>query len=238
VFVSGATVCVAGYERSIQGNMVAMLWKDGEARRLSHGSGDAWAESVYVSGDDVYVAGRETTVMGHSTAVVWKNGEATALNGEETDAAAESIFVVGRSVYVAGRESAVGLATGWSDNWHATLWKDGAATHLSEGGGNAGAYSVSVSDGDVYVAGYESRGDTFTAALWKDGEALHLSEGDFGTEATSVFVSFDDVYVVGHFCEFAKEGRYTTFVRKNGVARRLGGKHLSAYANSVFVRRD
>jgi len=79
---------------------------------------------------------------------------------------ANSICTSGNDVYVAGtvRE---GLT---ADGTIATFWKNGKPQRLSDGKNKAGAESIFVSDGDVYVAGYD--GDL--AKIWKNGVSLSL----------------------------------------------------------------
>jgi hypothetical protein len=48
IYVSGADVYVAGYEKNARGKNVAVLWKNGVAQRLSDGYYDAEARSIFV----------------------------------------------------------------------------------------------------------------------------------------------------------------------------------------------
>jgi hypothetical protein len=81
------------------------------------------------------------------------------------------------NVYVTGYESN-------GTTFIAKLWKNGAATNLSDGINNTVALSVYVHQNDVYVSGYES-GALTIAKLWKNGAATNLLDG---TRATSVYV--------------------------------------------------
>ena len=110
----------------------------------------------------------------------------------------------------------------------AAVWKNGIAQRLTGRMRHAGASSVFVSGGDVYVAGYvfDSQTRRYNAVVWKNGVVQHLSSNN--SRASSVFVSGDDVYVVGHDSNIAT-------VWKNGVAKNLHTGGWSSGANSVFV---
>jgi hypothetical protein len=140
-----------------------------------------------------------------------------------------------KDVYVAGsKRNAQG-------NGVATLWKNGAAQRLSDGGSYAEAVSVFVSGKDVYVAGYDK--DVYSAEtgigagkgvamLWKNGVAQRL--GEVGSKAKSVFVSGNDVYVAGW--ETTAQGKHVATLWINGMARHLsGGSGGNFKAESVFV---
>jgi uncharacterized protein YjdB len=89
----GADVYVAGWEYNAQGKDVATLWKNGVPQRLSDGSYEAYAHSVFVSGNDVYVAGGEYNAQG-ILATLWKNGVPQRLSdGRSYEVYALSVFV-------------------------------------------------------------------------------------------------------------------------------------------------
>ncbi len=173
----------------------ATLWKNGIAQSLTTKERYSEARSVYVSGNDVYVAGRMVFPNEGPTAfaVLWKNGVAQRLtNVDIMSSEAYSVFVSGTDVYVAGCEP-----TYYTDsegfelvNHVAVLWKNGTAQRLTDGSYEAKALSVFVSEGDVYVVGYEGN----DAKLWKNGKAYHLVNS---SEARSVYVAGNDVYVAG-----------------------------------------
>ena len=68
------------------------------------------------------------------------------------------------------------------------VWKDGLATNLTDGTKSAGVYSVYVSGGDVYAAGYVDSGTGWVATVWKNGSATYLTDGVNDAYAYSVFV--------------------------------------------------
>ena len=83
---------VAGYEQNIGEYQAAVLWKNGEAQKLTDGKSTAEANSVFVYGNDVYVAGYESTKDGKVFAVLWKNGKAKKPTKAQTQA--NAIFVL------------------------------------------------------------------------------------------------------------------------------------------------
>ena len=97
-------------------------------------------------------------------------------------------------VYVAGFES----------NGHfdvATVWKNGAATSLTDGTGHAHATGVAVDGADVHVCGVglvtTAVGQALAAALWKNGVAVPLRTTSPVSFASAVAVQGHDVYVAG-----------------------------------------
>jgi len=115
----------------------------------------------------------------------------------------------------------------------AKLWKNGISQNLIDSEHGA-AYSVFVSSGDVYVAGYrwnniwDTRGVQI-ATLWKNGKPQNLSDETNSGVANSVFVSGSDVYVAGMY-------NGCPILWKNGKVQNL---ELSCrdigLANSVYV---
>jgi len=220
VFVSGNDVYVAGYT---DGD--AILWKNGEAQKLTDGSYYAEAHSVFISGSDVYVAGIERGWV----ATLWKNGVAQTLPLMGVNSYC-TVFVSKNDVYLAGD----------------FLLKNGVEKNLSrdENATSIRTNSVYVSDNDEFVAGRETRFRDgqfyYCATLWKNGVAQYLT--DERTEevaATSVYVAGRDVYVTGNDCvDYTND--YGTFsmsvarLWKNGVAQDLTNGNENAFSSNAF----
>lgn len=133
-----------------------------------------------------------------------------------------------QSVYIAGYEIIEGRKS-------ATVWKDGAATHLNDGIDDSGqAMSVFVKDKDVYVAGYTSprTGGNSTATLWVNNTPRPLTfSGDYSI-ANAVYVSGNDVYVAG----YEVSGKTSTsIIWKNGVREALDADGYTTLLYNIFV---
>lgn len=184
--VVSPNIYISGNDVNINNISVAKVWKNGEVHyELTDGINPTFAKDIYVDGEDIYVVGDEYD-GNISVAKVWKNGVATILSGD--DSRANSIFVDNGIVYVAG-------TTG--DGTIPVVWKDGVVEVLSVTE-NQFVYtsSIFVSEGEIYIAGYEYINGAPRATLWIDGEANYLSE--IYSIANSVFINNETVYVAGH----------------------------------------
>ena len=176
---------------------------------------------VYIGG---FVNGAGTT--GYN-ATYWKNGVANTLSTERSYI--KGMYVTSDDdVYSAGFES---------DHQpvpvpHAVVWKNNEIERLTgEDDIRSEANAVFVSGGDVYVAGYVYKEDSFPCAtLWKNGVATRLSEQY--SQANAVFVSGGDVYVVG-FNSFDTFNSSFATIWKNGEITQLATVQSAAFG--VYV---
>ena len=239
-------VYVAGYysisNRVLDNGYAPELWQNGVTQNFSFPSpSGAKAYSVFVSGDDVYVAGyadKGSHNRGYFTtiATLWKNGKYHTLANQHYSSVANSVYVSGSDVYVVGYECKGDINEYASNKSIATLWKNGVPQYLTDGTKYAEAYSVYVSDNNVYVAGHDGE----IATLWKNGVAQNLTDGSQGARAKSVYVSGSDVYIVGfeckgHFNDYYMSNNGIAIFWKNGVAQNLTDGSHRACANSVYV---
>jgi len=92
----------------------------------------------------------------------------------------------GQNVYVAGVESVQGYPT-------ARVWKNGEIQPLAGGNYADEAFSVFVSNEDVYVLGKEwlaaSKYGPWAFKYWKNGKAVIFAEGGTTLSCNSIFVS-------------------------------------------------
>jgi uncharacterized protein YjdB len=134
------------------------------------------------------------------------------------------------NVYAAGYEdNAQGIAV-------AKLWVNGVPRELGNGIYPSYANSVFVSNGIVYVAGYELKAQVSRAMLWvNDGMSVSpvdITNGSSHAGASSVAVSNGVTYVAGY-----EENMGVPVARlwMNGVPLTLSGSGTKAGASSVFI---
>ena len=144
---------------------------------------------------------------------------------------AHSLFVSDDNLYIAGH--------GWSDpepNPRALIWKNDdekEVIELTKGEKKAYAYSVFVSKGVVYAAGYEYDATReYVPILWKNKDRIALVDDAITIGAgNSVFVSGGNIYVVGWRKVGAGPGTATLWKNENPTY--LTGNESDAF--SVFV---
>ena len=186
---------------------VAIVSNTGEIKATGAGTavitakaGDKQASCTVTVTESVFVAGRSTDY-----GVLWKNGEIYEMQDKFSYDSYQSVFVYEGDVYVAGWRR---LGTGSNYYQLPTLWKNGVRQDLELDTQHRGgiAYDVFVSNGDVYVAGNESRPRPgwagsldYDAVMWKNGKKHRLNPGGLTGEprANSVFVQGADVYFAG-----------------------------------------
>jgi len=224
IYVSGNDVYVAGAENSIP-----KVWKNGIGTSLSTGTStsSSYASSVYVSGNDVYVLTKEG-----SSVVLWKNGVPSILTNYSgfSSIIRDEVFVSGTDVYVgSGIQISISSCI-------ATIWKNGAATSLSNGTYQAQAGSIFVSGPDVYVAGIEEDNlGRIVGKIWKNGVSTSLNGGSTtGSSAypRSVYVLGSKVYATGSTIPVSK---HVVTVWENGVATLWTNGLNDAFAYDMFV---
>lgn len=234
IVVVGSDVYVAGYESDGSvGWDIVTYWKNGVAVPLS-GPTRGEACSISVSGKDVYVAGWtfetvEVSPNHYNTgpvAKVWKNGLSTWLtDGITKMSVAESLVVSGEDVYLAGYTGPWGQG---SFPYTACYWKNGAAMPLTDGTFGAKAFSIALSAGTVYAAGFTTAGGGDMATVWKDGTPARWTTGNSTALILAMAVSGPDVHAVGYV------GNTATYWH-NGTAMALTDGRQEAEAQSIFL---
>ena len=130
-------------------------------------------------------------------------------NGQDGDSFFQSVVVTGDSVIITlsdgrtielpllQRETAI-YATG-SDGTQGVYWRNGVATVLkspiSETAKWTRGKAITVVDGDVYVAGYETR----TVILWINGEPTALTDNTVDVSVHDMAIVGNDIYIVGAY---------------------------------------
>lgn len=157
--------------------------------------------TITTPGVDVYVAGSITSTQSIPVATYWKNGVAHALADSSSESYTYAMTVADTDVYIAG------IA-----NNAATYWKNGKANTLS----GSMALGITVSGGDVYVAGVSTiAGGTSVATYWKNGNPVTLTDNVTPSVAVSIAVVGNDVYVAGYLA--AAGNNNTVCYWKNGA---------------------
>ena len=195
---------------------------------------------------NVYIAIQEQYAeRGWVVARLWKNGIIKDLSERRLSNFVNSVFVKDDDVYVGGGTLSYENISPRMDEYGpvpkgvATIWKNGAAQHLTDEKSPLGSeiHSLYVSGSDVYAAGiiYNSTKEfpTTVAAVWKNGVLTMLTNGTNHARANSVFVSGNDVYVAG--VVRSKKRTWEAKLWKNSKEQTLLQGTLEANANSVFV---
>lgn len=147
---------------------------------------------------------------------------AYATNANGTAYGTERVFTTLSSgnVYVVGYES-----NGTKDV--AKFWKNGVATALSDGLHNAKANSIYVSNGDVYVTGYNTE-EYISGRVWKNTAVS--SKSSFTPK--SIFVSGSDVYFAA---DYPVGSNYVSSYYKNSSYTVLSNSSNLSAADGLFV---
>ncbi|WP_318343262.1 Ig-like domain-containing protein [Flagellimonas baculiformis] len=203
---------------------VATIWTNGVAQKLTDGTNDANAYSVFMDGTDIYVAGQEYNGS-YYVATLWVNGVPQQLTDGTNDARAESVYVADGNVYVGGFESN-------GTYYVATVWVNGVPQQLADGNSNSGVESVYVYNGDIYAGGYENIGSYGVASIWKNGVSQQLTDGSGNAKVLALQVLEGDVYASGY--EYI--GNYNVAsLWKNGQKSELGDGTSTSFANALHI---
>lgn len=98
----------------------------------------------------------------------------------------------------------------------AAYWKDGVVTNLlSDRSIASSANAITVSESDVYAAGFEGS----VAKYWKNGTPVTLTDGKNEAAAASIVVSGSDIYIGGY--EYNGSQKQVAKIWKNGIASAL-----------------
>ena len=141
-------------------------------------------------GKVIYLAGSLENSAGTSLPTIWKNGVPQSLSTNE--GSAYDIFLSGSDEYVTGYELV-------SNDRVAKVWKNGVPQTLPASTNYASGEQIFVSDGKVYVLGFETF--SYQTALWIDGVkqsmALPAHPYNSGNQNVGLTVLNGDVYTAG-----------------------------------------
>ena len=195
-------VYVVGTENNGPSNgskYVAKYWKNGRPFSLTNGAYTAEANAIVIAGNDVYIAGYENKGVNNVVPRCWKNGTSIPLSGTESPTYSGwgyAVAIYGNDVYLAG------TALPGGGIFKPKYWKNGTPTFL-QGDNSAKIFSMTISGGDVYAAGYEDKvinlqTEYAMARYWKNGVAVSLTNGTSNSSIRSLAVSGSDVHAVGY----------------------------------------
>ncbi len=172
IYVDGADVYVAGYNRPSQYN-VAKIWKNNTVLyELSGENSNGDARSVVVSDANVYAVGNEQSGQEDYIAKIWINGVANNFTDGSNYADSRSLFVDGTDVYalvVESTDTGDTIKVFKNQNIH---------YQLTDGSNTADAQSMIIVNDDIYVAGHVLDGEDYIATVWKNNQVLYeLNQG-------------------------------------------------------------
>lgn len=136
-----------------------------------------------------------------------------------------------KTVYIAGFETLgnINQAKLWQENGESSVLADQAIV-----------MAMTVSDTDIYVAGYVNaqtvNGAIQTQAVyWKNGNPVYLTNGATSAQVNDIFVVGKDVYAAGYeYMGNIKVAKYW----KNGMAFNLTSGIKNAEANGIAVNKN
>ncbi len=178
----------------------------------------------------VYAVGQEAVPgKGYYYATIWKDGKRILLSDGSYDAFCNGAYADGETIYIAGCEATGDLVDdGYYEPYHqnvGVIWKFKAGeedkaekTVISDGKYSTSPIAVTVADGKVYAAGFDSPDYDRRAILWTDGQPQYLTDGKTDALAYCIYSDGKDVYVGGYVQPASnKQGGIAT-IWKNGVA--------------------
>lgn len=206
VYVGG---CIGNY---YDGDILqAVIWKNAEIIEL----GEGCVESICVDGKDVYALGYTPD----ADIVLWKNGKKIIIEGNDSPYGAREMTIDNGKVYIVGNYYN-------GDDVRPVYWVNGERKEINNPK-YAMAYSISVDNNDIYIAGDAKR----RAVVWKNGRNVVLDGNEYEV-ALSIFANNNDVYVAGVSSDYQEE-EDIALLWKNGRKIELD-KGRNCFATGVF----
>jgi hypothetical protein len=185
IVVSGSDTYLTGKITNSHGYTIPAVWKNGHLTMLPVPSAEyllSTATSLTINNGHIYVSGLVAKLPPSSSkptprqAAYWKDGQLTTLVDTSLLSEAQDIAVSGDDIYVTGFQS--NTTTGWEG----VYWKNNQPFSISPEG-NVNLRSISVINGDIYVAG-DYRAVTgkgtlspATASYWLNGTRVQCGSG-------------------------------------------------------------
>lgn len=202
-------------------NLDGYLNKDGVVTSLGAGY---YVADLFVQGEDVYTSGNKDNIAAYT-----KNGVVNVIG--TSGSSATNIFVNGNDVYVVGKQG---------DS--PAYWKNGVLNLLDIAPGFKGmAYDITISNNDVYIAGYQCNFDytnLITNMLyWKNGVRTTVnSTHDFSFNwlgEISIGVLNNDVYLAVNERDSSSAFNGNAYLIKNGTEETLIDQHSEVH--DIFI---
>lgn len=199
-------------------NLEGYLNKDGVITSLGSGY---YVSDLFVQGDDVYTSGNKNGIAGYT-----KNGNFIPLT-TTTTYDATNIFVKGDDVYVVGKQGD-----------YPAYWKNGVLNLLDIDTGFKGvAYDITISNDDVYIAGYQCNFDytnlTTNILYWKNGVRTTVnSTHNFSFNwlgEISIGILNNDVYLAVNERDTNSAFNANAYLIKNGTEETLIDEHSEVH---------
>ena len=221
-----ADVYIAGnlyYNSDSDIHAQAVYWKNNQLVMLQNDDRSTYSTDIYVAGNDIYVSGYIS--YGRTNApVYWKNGVLNMLPMQNPalikNGLAQKIMVVNNVVYVAGAEF-------YSGEYVMKVWQNGIGTNLTAIGNKAFPNDMDISNGNVYVVGYEKQPDTALNVFennWKNNVA-QTRIGNSTSILNGIKIIGTDIYTVGII-------NNATVCRINGTAQTY---FINATMKDIFI---
>lgn len=195
----------------------------------------------------VYAFGQEAVKdQTYYYATIWKDGKRTLLSDGKYDAFCNAAFADNEYLYVVGCEATGDLIDdGFYDPYNANrgvLWKvkigdetNVTKTNLSDGKYNTSPIAVTVVDGKVYAAGFDTPKFDRRVIMWSDGQQEYLTDGSSDALAYCICADGKDIYVGGYIQPADNKSGGIATIWKNGVAQSLTDGSTVAKVNAICV---
>jgi len=195
----------------------------------------------------IYAIGQEAVPgKGYYYATIWKNGKRFLLSDGSYDAFCNGVHADGETIYIVGCEATGDLVDdGYYEPYHqnvGVIWKFKAGeedkaekTVISDGKYSTSPIAVTVADGKVYAAGFDTPEYDRRVILWTDGKPQYLTDGTTDALAYCICSDGKDVYVGGYVQPADNKQGGVATIWKNGVAQSLTSGKTVAKVNAVCV---
>ena len=152
----------------------------------------------------------------------------TACSKDESPVTKEpSIYIAGNTYYSN------------TDDFVATLWKDGNSSFLTDKTTYSEANDLFVTNTDVYVGGYISgSNENSIATIWKNGNPTYLADETISSYVNAIHVAGSDVYAVGNEWNSETETGGSQLWKngeKTAIGNNIRAKDIFVHKSDIYV---